>query len=176
MQWENKGIALSVLPVAWVQFPAMAEYFKGFFPGWSHFATPSWVNLPSITPHLRKGEMIRLSLLANSWFQSSCVLLLVAELCSLHHQVNINILRELVCGGGIVLLLQDHCAPADCHSLACDRRVQHCQFTGLGEVIIAITKCTNTTIYRLDCGINCNRGQDSSGVKKLRFAIVGLGV
>ena len=29
-QWENKCISLSVLPVAQVQFPAMAEYFKGF--------------------------------------------------------------------------------------------------------------------------------------------------
>jgi len=32
-QWENEGISLSVLPVARVQFPAMAEYFKGFFLG-----------------------------------------------------------------------------------------------------------------------------------------------
>jgi len=29
-QWDS---LLSVLPVARVQFPAMAEYFKGFFPG-----------------------------------------------------------------------------------------------------------------------------------------------
>jgi len=38
-QWDS---SLSVLPVARVQFPAMAEYFKGFFPGWSHSANPSW--------------------------------------------------------------------------------------------------------------------------------------
>ena len=31
-QWDS---SLSVLPVARVQFPATAEYFKGFFPGWS---------------------------------------------------------------------------------------------------------------------------------------------
>ena len=29
-QWDS---SLSVLPVARVQFPATAEYFKGFFPG-----------------------------------------------------------------------------------------------------------------------------------------------
>jgi len=28
-QWDS---SLSVLPVAWVQFPATAEYFKRFFP------------------------------------------------------------------------------------------------------------------------------------------------
>jgi len=33
---------LSVLPVARVQLPATAEYFKGFSPGWSHSANPSW--------------------------------------------------------------------------------------------------------------------------------------
>jgi len=38
-QWDS---SLSVLPMARVQFPAMAEYFKGFFPGWSHSANPSW--------------------------------------------------------------------------------------------------------------------------------------
>jgi len=32
-QWENKGISLSILPVARVQFPATAEYFKGYFRG-----------------------------------------------------------------------------------------------------------------------------------------------
>ena len=32
-QWDS---SLSVLPMARVQFPATAEYFKGFFPGWSH--------------------------------------------------------------------------------------------------------------------------------------------
>ena len=32
-QWNS---SLSVLPVARVRFPATAEYFKGFFPGWSH--------------------------------------------------------------------------------------------------------------------------------------------
>jgi len=37
-QWDS---SLSVLPVARVQFPATAEYFKGFFPNWSHSANPS---------------------------------------------------------------------------------------------------------------------------------------
>ena len=32
-QWDS---SLSVLPVARVQFTAAAEYFKGFFPDWSH--------------------------------------------------------------------------------------------------------------------------------------------
>jgi len=32
-QWNS---SLSVLPVARVRFPATAEYYKGFFPGWSH--------------------------------------------------------------------------------------------------------------------------------------------
>jgi len=32
-QWENECISLSVLLVSWVQFPAMAEYIKGLFPG-----------------------------------------------------------------------------------------------------------------------------------------------
>jgi len=37
--------SLSVLPVARVQFPTTAEYFKGFFPGWSHSANPSWASV-----------------------------------------------------------------------------------------------------------------------------------
>jgi len=44
--------------VALVQLPAMVEYFKGFFPGWSHSANPlganvaeKWLNLPSMAPH-----------------------------------------------------------------------------------------------------------------------------
>jgi len=37
-QWDS---SLSLLPVARVQFPAIAEYFKGFFPGRSHSANPS---------------------------------------------------------------------------------------------------------------------------------------
>jgi len=32
-QWDNYCISLSVLPEARVHFPAVAEYFKGFFPG-----------------------------------------------------------------------------------------------------------------------------------------------
>ena len=43
-QWENECISRSVLPVAWVQFAAAAEYFKGFFPGWSHSANQSWAS------------------------------------------------------------------------------------------------------------------------------------
>ena len=49
-QWDS---SLSVLPVARVQFPAMAEYFKGFFPGWSRSANPSWASVAengSISP------------------------------------------------------------------------------------------------------------------------------
>ena len=49
-QWDS---SLSVLPVARVQFPAMAEYFKGFFPGWSHSANPPWASVAengSISP------------------------------------------------------------------------------------------------------------------------------
>jgi len=41
-QWNS---SLSVLPAARVQFPATAEYFKGFFPGWSHSANPSWASV-----------------------------------------------------------------------------------------------------------------------------------
>ena len=33
-QWDS---SLSALSATWVQFPATAEYFKGFFPG-SHVA------------------------------------------------------------------------------------------------------------------------------------------
>ena len=49
-QWENEWISLCVV---WVQFPAMAKYFKGFFPGCSHSANPSWASLTengSISP------------------------------------------------------------------------------------------------------------------------------
>ena len=49
-QWDS---SLSVLPVARVQFPATAEYFKRFFPGWSHSASPSWASVAangSISP------------------------------------------------------------------------------------------------------------------------------
>ena len=35
-QWENECFSLSVLSIARVQLPAIAEYFKGFFPDWSH--------------------------------------------------------------------------------------------------------------------------------------------
>jgi len=41
-QWDS---SLSVLPVARVRFPATAEYFKGFFPDWSHSANPSWASV-----------------------------------------------------------------------------------------------------------------------------------
>ena len=49
-QWDS---SLSVLPVVRVQFPAMAEYFKEFFPGWSHSANPSLASVAengSISP------------------------------------------------------------------------------------------------------------------------------
>jgi len=36
----GEQINLTVLPVAQVQFPAMAGYFKGFFPGWSMSRSP----------------------------------------------------------------------------------------------------------------------------------------
>ena len=31
-QWENECISLSVFSMAWVKFPAMVKYFKGFSP------------------------------------------------------------------------------------------------------------------------------------------------
>jgi len=43
-QQKNEYISLSVFLVAWVQFPAVAEYFKGFPPSWSHSANPSWAS------------------------------------------------------------------------------------------------------------------------------------
>jgi len=42
-QWNS---SLSVLPVGRAQFPATAEYFKGFFPGWSHSAKPKIAQSP----------------------------------------------------------------------------------------------------------------------------------
>jgi len=36
---------LAVLSIARVQFPAMAEYFEWFFPGWSHSANPFWASV-----------------------------------------------------------------------------------------------------------------------------------
>jgi len=44
-QWENEWLSLSVLPVARVQLPAMAEYLKGFFPGWAHSVNPTWASV-----------------------------------------------------------------------------------------------------------------------------------
>jgi len=57
-QWENACISLSVLSMArvmiahclsspWSGFNSrtVAEYFKGFFPGWSHSANPSWASM-----------------------------------------------------------------------------------------------------------------------------------
>jgi len=41
----NEWISLSVLPMTRVQFPAMEEYFKGFFPGWSRSANPAWASV-----------------------------------------------------------------------------------------------------------------------------------
>jgi len=43
-QWENECISLSVLSTTRVQFPVVAEYFKGFIPGWSHSANPPWAS------------------------------------------------------------------------------------------------------------------------------------
>jgi len=50
-QWKNK----MYLTVVRVQFPALAEYFKGFFPDWLHSANPFWVRATengSISPQL----------------------------------------------------------------------------------------------------------------------------
>jgi len=50
VQWDS---SLSVLPVARFRFPATAEYFEGFFSGWSHSANPSWASVSengSISP------------------------------------------------------------------------------------------------------------------------------
>ena len=49
-QWDS---SLSVLPVARIQFPAMAEYFKGCFPGRSHSTNLFWASVAengSISP------------------------------------------------------------------------------------------------------------------------------
>jgi len=54
-QWDNKCIWLSVLLVGRVQFPAITEYFMGFFHGWSHSANLSWASMAengSISPQL----------------------------------------------------------------------------------------------------------------------------
>ena len=44
-QLEKECISLSALPWPRVQFSAVAEYFKGVFPGWSHSANPSWASV-----------------------------------------------------------------------------------------------------------------------------------
>jgi len=53
-QWENECISLSVRSVARVQFPAVAEYFKGFSLA-DHFLPthfePAWLNLHSMAPN-----------------------------------------------------------------------------------------------------------------------------
>jgi len=40
-QWENECISLSVFCIARVQYPAVAEYLKGFFHDWSHTPLPT---------------------------------------------------------------------------------------------------------------------------------------
>ena len=51
-QWENEFISLAVLSAAQVQFPVMAEYFKGFsladytLPTRSEPAYRKWLNVP----------------------------------------------------------------------------------------------------------------------------------
>jgi len=42
---ENGCIFQSVLSAVRVQFAAMTEYFKGFFPGWSHSVNSSWASV-----------------------------------------------------------------------------------------------------------------------------------
>ena len=54
-QWENECSSLLVLPVDRVQFSAMAEYFKGFFSGWSHSANPSWASVAKNWQHPLNG-------------------------------------------------------------------------------------------------------------------------
>lgn len=44
-QYQSWWIPLSALSVAWVRFPVMAEYFKGFFPDWSHSVNSSWASV-----------------------------------------------------------------------------------------------------------------------------------
>jgi len=41
----NEWISLFVPAAAQVLFPATAEYFKGFFPGWSRSVDPSWASV-----------------------------------------------------------------------------------------------------------------------------------
>jgi len=55
-QWES---SLSVLPVARVRFPATAEYFKGFFPGWS-------VNLSRVCLHISLATLHNKEMLGES--------------------------------------------------------------------------------------------------------------
>jgi len=55
-RWENECISLSVLSVAQVQFPTVAEYFKGHFPVDHTLPTrPSGASVaendPSVAPH-----------------------------------------------------------------------------------------------------------------------------
>ena len=42
---KNEWISVFVLSVAWIQFPAEAEYFKEFPLGWSHSANTSWASV-----------------------------------------------------------------------------------------------------------------------------------
>jgi len=101
-QWNS---SLSVLPVARVQFPATAEYFKGFFPGWSNSANPSWASVAengSISPQrhlwIEKRKKIHSVIFASNrsaqcdfllsvifcsvWFSAQCDFLLSVIFCS----------------------------------------------------------------------------------------------
>jgi len=72
-QWKNDRILLSVLPVARVQFPAMAEDFNGFSLA-DHTVLSQrgrkWLNLSSMTSHnlwkLRRKVEVQ-SGTENSW-------------------------------------------------------------------------------------------------------------
>ena len=70
--------SLSVLPVARVQFLATAEYFKGFFPGWSHSANPSW---DSVAENGLKSPLKK----SFSAYISSELMLIGCKVCSAVH-------------------------------------------------------------------------------------------
>ena len=70
-QWENECISLSVLTVTWVQFPDMAEYSKGYFPGWSLSATLADHTLPT-RPKPAWQNMAEHGSISSQWHHTTC--------------------------------------------------------------------------------------------------------
>ena len=77
-QWDS---SLSVLPVARVQFPATAEYFKGFFPADRTLPTrpePAWQKMAQsplkyTTQPVDSGEEGRSSTMDRRWLIGSVI-------------------------------------------------------------------------------------------------------